>query len=379
MILVLRALVGFCLIAAPYIDAEVSLQLWGWAANAPLADGAALLSLLFAGALWLWRRPRWDVLGVVEALGWGMLWAVGVANAGFGADLPGEGPDALHTLVRKPIFLCLAWRYGFAEVVRACLVRGQPTFVMRALAFACVVCALVLCVSSAQRIVAGEALWWRAIEGLTNNHKTLAVFLAPTLPLLSGPVMAVVLGAIVLAWSKASWVTALFCVGWTTLRGRTRAWVLGAGTLLALMALSVLPYLARSPEQIDSLRSRMSLNRRAWDMAMAHPWLGYGAGTNVRYEVSTFPDYRVNGVDAHGVIAKLVSEFGIVGFAAWSVATMAIGLRLWRRAPAGQGLDHAILGAFLALHLNLLTSTEAFSQTHWAVLGLLCGLSARRR
>ncbi|MSP55739.1 MAG: O-antigen ligase family protein [Myxococcales bacterium] len=304
----------------------------------------------------------------------------GLEGAGLeGAGLRGAGPGALHTLIRKPIFLLLAWRVGFAAVVQSTTVRGGPALVARWLTASSVLCAAVLAGSSVARILAGQTLWWASIDGFTNNHKTLAVYLAPTIPLVwtvSPVAVALIVLAIGMSWSKAAWVTAAFALGWVTLRLRLRGPVLALGTAAALLGMALLPALARSPEQIDSLRSRMSLNRRALQMFAERPWTGWGAGTNVRYEISTYPDYRVNGVDAHGVFAKLGSEFGALGVVAWLSATGAL---LWRFRGRRSRLDDVLLGTFLALHLSLLTSTETFSQTHWAILGLICGLAARRR
>lgn len=372
------------LLAAPYIDLRFAAVVplpggHSWDADVPVADAAALV-LLCTHAASAWRR-RPDARAVVEAVGWLMLWAVGLAGAGHGATLPGAGSSGLHALVRKPVFLCLAWRVGAAEAVRQLASGGPPRRALRGLALSAALCAAVLVGSSLARIGAGQAFWWRAIDGLTNNHKTLAVFLAPLVPLLavvSTPLTVAVGVALLLSWSKAAWVTALFGAGWRWLPRRLRARALAAGVALGLVGMTLLPYLARSPEQIDSLNSRISLNLRAWQMFRAHPWVGYGAGSNVRYELSTYPDYRVNGVDAHGVIAKLASEHGLLGLVAWGLATGAL-LGTLRRRARGGALDDALLGAFLALNLNLLTSTETFSQTHWAVLALIAGLSARRR
>jgi hypothetical protein len=387
------ALVVACgLLTAPYIDWQLTaaVPLPGgavWNLNVPVADAMALLalvtSLLPSLPSVLRRRP--DALQVLEGAAWLGLWGIGAFAAHHGDGLPGAGPDGLHTLVRKPIFLCLAWRVGFAECVRRGAIGGRTRSTLQGLSVAALLCAALLFGSSVARIGSGEAFWWRAIEGLTNNHKTLAVFLAPLLPLVSlvsWPAAAAIGVALVLSWSKAAWVTALYGLGWVVLPRRVRAWSLGAGAAIGLLAMAALPYLARSVEQIDSLRSRMSLNKRAIAMFWDHPWVGYGAGSNVRYELSTFPDYRVNGVDAHGVFAKLISEFGGLGLCAWLVANGAIALRFSRATCGGaraSRLDDAIWGCFLALNLNLLTSTETFSQTHWAILGLLTGLSARRR
>lgn len=387
-----QLLVALGLMAAPYIDWEASAQIAGWHANVPVADLVALLAL--ALALAQWNGSPWagsvPLLGGVEMAGWAGLLGVGLVSAHNGADLPGEGPDGLHTLLRKTLFLLLAWRVGFASLVGLTTARGGPAFAMRWLTASSVLCALVLAGSSVARILAGKTLWWATIEGVTNNHKTLAVYLAPTIPLawmVSPVAVALLLVAIGLSWSKSAWVTAAFAVGWVMVPRRLRLPVLGLGTVGALVGVAWLPYLARSPEQIDSLNSRMSLNKRAWEMFLQHPWVGWGPGSNVRYEITTYPDYRVNGVDAHGAFAKLGSEFGVLGLSGWLLATAALLWRFRRRAHrcglagsrAPSRLDDVLLGTILALHLNLLTSTETFSQTHWAILGLICGLAARRR
>lgn len=366
------------LLAAPYIDTEVRARVFTWNMNVPAADLAALgaIVVLLARAALTGERPRLTSDHVLEALGWGILWCVGWTSRHAGDALPGAGPDALHTLIRKPIFLCLGWRVAVAGLVAA-----RPLVTRRAVTASALLCAAVLVASSAARIGEGDAFWWRAIAGITNNHKTLAVFLAPLLPLLWGqPLVVGVVGvALVLAWSKAALVAAGMGALWMLSPRRWRPRAVGAAAVLGLGAMAALPWVMQSPEQVDALRSRMSLNKRALEMFLAHPLTGYGAGTNVRYEVSTYPDYRVNGVDAHGVFAKLLSEFGAVGTAGWLLATAALLAVFARRARRARGLDDALLGTFLALHVSLLTSTEAFSQTHWAVLGVLCGLSARPR
>ncbi len=369
-----RALVACALMTAPYIDWEIAADLGRWHLNVPVADLCALLALGLAGVSGQLAR-----VGIGETLGWLTLVAVGLASAHIGAGLPGVGPDGYHTLLRKPIFMLLGWRIAFAGVVRRTTVCGNRRWAIGWLTAGACVCAGVLIASSIARIQAGQTFWWAAIAGLTNNGKTLAVYLAPLLALIGSPVaVALVLIAIGLSWSKSAWITALFALAWVRLPARVRGPVVAVGAVAGLVAMTFLPYLARSPEQIDALNSRISLDKRAWEMFCAHPFIGWGAGSNVRYEVSTYPDYRVNGVDAHGVFAKLGSEFGVLGTLGWLVATTSLLLHFRRRAR-GSRFDDALYGCFLALHLNLLTSTETFSQTHWAILGLLCGLSARRR
>jgi O-antigen ligase len=159
--------------------------------------------------------------------------------------------------------------------------------------------------------------------------------------------------------------------------------VVVVGMLAALYG----PLLARSHAQLDAARSRHSLDKRALAMVTERPALGEGGGANVRREMVTFPHYRVNGVDAHGAIQKVASEYGVVGLAGWLAFVGAVGARLARRAPVGALLPDGLAppqlavglwATFVALHVNLLLSTETFSQTHWAPLALVWGLSRRR-
>ena len=138
------------------------------------------------------------------------------------------------------------------------------------------------------------------------------------------------------------------------------------------------PVLLQSKTMLDAARSRHSLNKRAWSMVVDR-LLGQGPETSVLLERVTFPDYRINGVDAHGAIQKVASETGILGLGAWGAFTVGTGLALrrrWRAAGgAFTGMPEATTATFCTLHANLLLSTETFSPTHWGPLALAWGLS----
>lgn len=370
-------LVAVVLLAWPYIALELALPLGPWQANAPLADLAALALL---GRV-LVGRPSAAGFRLPGPVGYAVLLTAGLLALPAALD----ARDSLHVLVRKPVFLYVVYGGALAYVVA----RQLSVATLRALLIAAVTLAATISLAtSIARFAEGNALWFSAIEGLTNNHKTLAVAIAPTLPLLIGlrrgrlddAVVALVLAALALSMSRTSWITAAvglaYCVRW---RGRTLA--SRPGLVVATVALGAAlavygPLLARSTVQLDAARSRHSLDVRAWAMFAAHPLAGMGAGTNVRYEQQTFPHYRVNGVDAHGVVQKVGSEFGLLGLAGYAAFVGAMARRVRARAGAG-GVDQGAWGAFVALHANLLFSTETFSQTHWIPLGVVWGLSQR--
>lgn len=356
-------LVGGVLLSFPYIGLELRLDLPGWALNVPLADLAA--AGLVALAAWGPRAP--PLPGV---LGFGLLILAGLAA------LP-AAPDPAQsawTLLRKPVFLWLAYGLAFARAV-------VTAPVLPALRAGVGLAAAVLLVSSVERIASGLALWWSPIAGLTNNHKTLAVALSPTLPLLLGvgrtrldrALAALVVVALLASVSRTAWISAATGLAWfVPFRGRPlaeRPAVVPGIVVVGLALALIVPVWSGSMMQLDAARSRHSLNLRAWTMFREHPLFGMGLGSNVVYEMVTYPHYRVNGVDAHGVFQKLASETGLVGLVGWLAGT-------WSTARAIRP-HRALWASFVALHVNLLLSTETFSQTHWAVLGLLWGLAAR--
>lgn len=375
------------LLSHGFIDLEWAVDLGRWHMNAPVADLAAT-ALLPLGVALAWRArlplPGWRGYAL-------FLVAAGVSVGA--ASVPGE---ALHHLLRKPIFLYLAYGVSLAAVVSRLGLRGGLTLAI--LGFSALTASVSLA-TSVERIGAGDALWFQSLAGLTPNHKTLAVALSAWVPLLlwlaeaDAPprlraacrgALALTLAAVLASASKTAWITAAFGLAWRFPRARP----LGARPRLILPALALslglalyAPLLLRSKTMLDAARSRHSLNVRAAEMFSAHPLFGSGTGMNVLHDMVTFPHYRVNGVDAHGVIQKIGSETGLVGLMGYLGFVAAMGLALRARAREGgdASLERALFGVFLALHLNLLLSTETFSPTHWAPLALCWGLAHRAR
>lgn len=375
------AVVAFALLLVwPYIDLGVALPIGTWAFDAPLAD---LLALALCPFAYVWLKERRLPPG---AAGYAVLLAAGCVGALGNAD----ASTAVHELARKPLFFGVAYGLGFTAFVAHW--RGENA-VRTGLLVAVAACAGVSWVTSIGRIAAGDALWFQSLAGLTPNHKTLAVALAPALPLLWGwtpspgtrgvtrrlivGVVAFAAVALALSVSRTAWISvavgASFFVGWGgRVLAERRGWV-PAVILLGVLAATYGPMLTGSITQLDALRSRHSLDKRSWRLFADNALVGAGPGESVRVEVPTFPDYRVNGVDAHGVVQKVGSEYGLVGLAGYGAFVVAMARRLRSRHVRGDGR----WPAFVALHTNLLLSTETFSQTHWALLAVILGLSLR--
>jgi len=402
--LLVGALVAVVLLSFPYIDLAVNLDLLGRHLDTPWADlaGTALIGvvtgllLLGAGGLGPPATPPGGIRGLRPPgpLGYALLLGVGVLAIAIDA-VPDRGASAWF-LLRKPIFLYLAYGVALAWAVANVVTRAS----LRRLLLATVtLTALISLATSVGRIAAGNTLWFAAIEGMTNNHKTLAVAISPLVPLILAlrrgrldlALAAVAVVAIACSLSRTAWISTAagltVLIVWQNRTLAARRLVLVGVVVLGMLAALYGPLLARSNAQLDAARSRHSLDKRAWSMFAEHPLLGMGGGANVRVEMQTFPHYRVNGVDAHGVVQKVTSEYGALGFAGYLAFVGAVALRLRRAAPVAtahpNGLAPAHVGlgvwaCFLALHVNLLLSTETFSQTHWVPLGVLWGLARRR-
>ncbi len=368
-------LAGIAILTYPYIDLSVAIPIASWHMNAPVGDIAVslLIAVVAADALLTRRAP----LPLPGWIGYAVLVVAGMLALPAAID----AHASLHTLVRKVIFSWIAYGGAIALVVARVL---PDVWLRRLVRASLTTVALLSLATSLGRILAGNTLWFSAIEGLTNNHKTLAVAMAPVAVLawswrgrLDRGVAALAFVAIALSLSRTAWIaSAVGICFFVVVRGRplaNRHGVLPAVVVFGFLVATYGPILSGSVTQFDALRSRHSLDRRAWEMFAAHPIVGMGAGSGVLVVQETFPDYRVNGVETHGVVQKVGSEHGLVGLLGYALFFGAMARRVRSHHHDGNG----VWPTFLALHANLLLSTEAFTLTHWLPLGLVWGLAHR--
>ena len=408
-----RVIIGmFCVIVLTQslIDLELGVQLGGWYANAPIVDIAGLLLCVLVCIDWYRSHKAQAHSPQSPPLpgrnGYLMFLAVCLISLTT-SFVPGE---SLHFIARKPVFLFVA--YGWALPLIVSRLPGSELVTKPLMLWMGATSSLSI-LTSASRWMSGGGLWFASISGITPNHKSLAVSIAGALPLIlvlltneyrkSHPsrfkwgvlVTSLALLAIGLSFSKTAWITTAVAIGLFVPRKRPwslRPMLLATGLVMAMALAYYAPLLSGSRTMLDAARSRHSLNRRAEIMVRAHPLVGYGAGTNTVYEMVTFPHYRVNGIDAHGVVQKVVSETGIVGLVGFGWFSMATGAALRRRwtsrlepneragwfdLPAPHDLTSAATATWITLHVNLLLSTETFSPTHWVPLGICWGLAHR--
>ncbi len=386
------ALVATVLLTHAFIDLApgADLPLPGgrtWHADAPIADLAGLLLL---GLLALTHRRLLPLPPPPGLAGWGLLLIASV----LGLTVTAAPAAALHHFVRKPLLVYLIYGVGLSwAVARLVPLRRLATLVAAAVGLT----AAISLSTSVVRIAAGDTLWFQQIEGLTPNHKTLAVCLAGWLPLLwTLPlrrrtrllVTGLAVSAVAVSLSKTALITTALSATLFLPRRRPLAWrpnLLLPAAALAFALAYYAPVLLQSRTMLDAARARHSLNVRAWRMFVEHPLLGTGSGTSTTYEMATFPHYRINGVDAHGAIQKVTAEDGLLGLLGLLLFVGGTGRTLstrWRDERDAQPdrdpltlVSYGALGSFAALHSNLLLSTELYSPTHWVPLATAWGLA----
>lgn len=386
-----------CLLTSALVD----LRVVHGALDVPVAD---LLAMGLAGAWGLYsvRRvgPR-RAFGALEDEGspaplalpawpwWGLFLAVCLASAA----VNGFGFDTVYAIVRNPLFAWLVYGVGVAGVVRDVL---SPERIRWTAAVHVVVASGLVLPPSLWLLRDGHAAAWMDVPGLINNHKVLAVAIAPWLgallrwrPLVSPRFVAfldvaIALGgfAVAASFSKTAWIcAALGLVAYVSPRGTplvARPLALALVALIAVGAMSVLPSVAGLLDMNDAFDSRMSLNLRAWRMWSSAPLLGWGPGMSVRWLMNDAPHWRIDHVDAHGVVQKMVGEVGAVGLVAYGAAYAWFVLRFFRatRPDAGRfAQGAALLG--LGLQFELLLSTDVYSSTCWAPLAVALGVVSR--
>ncbi|MCK6526157.1 hypothetical protein L6R50_00865 [Myxococcota bacterium] len=352
---------------------------WEWSLgplSAPLADwGGVLLVGLFPLCVAAGVAPR--RLPPAPAAAAVFLAVVGLAAA----TAPEPGPS-LHEWARKGVFNYLAYGAALAAAVSVLPERGARRGVA-AVVLALAAMSVVTSLDRVARFGPGEV---RAIGGLVNNHKTLAVALAPQLPLalwawrgesrgawrrIAALGALLLPAAVVLSHSKTAMVVLAVAVALDRLRARgARRLVLAAAVALPLVLAAVGIGWLGGERQRDATSARHSLDLRAWELVQTRPLLGHGPGASVRHVAEDWPHLRVNGVEAHGVLQKVAAEAGLAGLLAWGALALAL-LRHLARGPT------AALDAGILLHGTLLLSTEAFTASHWVPLGIALGIASR--
>ncbi len=372
-------LVALVLSTAAFVDLELRFNLPFWELNAPVADFAALALLVG----WCFDRARYrpallPPLPWPPALGFAAI-ALLSASLSDPAHTHASAATSAYWLIRKPIFAFLAYGHAWPAALAAL----PSERVRRWIQLSVGGLAVLSLGTSVWRIAAGDALWWAPLAGLTHNHKALATFLAPFSGWLlwrnrpaSRWLLALCLAAIALSLSKTAWLGASLSLAFVVhlrdrpLVSRRAATVIAGAAAIAL--LFALPWVAGDARLQDAARSRRSLDLRALEMVSDRPLLGQGPGASTGWEQTEYPHYRVNGVEAHGIVQKVSAETGALGLLSWCAFTAALGLRVRQRlaSESTRGERWAWAGAAAALHLQLLASTEGFTQGHWAPLGI---------
>jgi hypothetical protein len=366
-----------------YIDLEIQIR----GMEMPWVDLCALL-LLGLGFSSLWMDAREGHGPPLPGIrGYSLFLVASVLSIG----LAMEPEIALHHVLRKPLFFYLAYGVGVAWWISRGLSSRALTWMLLSWAAST---ALVSLAHSSGRILSGDGLWHQAVEGLSPNHKAITVALAGGLPLLMGlrlkrrlevqlrtGILALAALAIIASASKTAILTGAMGLSFYWPRNQPlirRPRLVLAGLGIGLLVAYYSPLFMQSNAMLDAARSRHSLNERALEMFASNPLLGAGSGMGPHYEQVTWPHYRVNGVDTHGVIQKIASETGLLGLAGYGLFMSSTGMVLLRRRrKESDAISQAALCTWATLHTNLLLSTEVLSPTHWLPFAVAWGMAHR--
>jgi len=390
----------------------IALELvWG-RFNAPLVDVAALIAV---GVSALRRLPRHGVRGdhaelrlsEDEHLSASAPWYQWVAPRWAFLCLVAAGLSLMHSpdlfesvwfILRKIVFNYVVYAVGLAALLRTC-----PLALIHPLLL------IYTAVIAAMAVGATIPLWLHGyftastpLYPFVVNQKTFALSLAPYIPFLwmgraavsarvrryTPWVLAYACAAVLMTFSRTAWITLAFGILSLVPDREGRLFLTHPRRMLLVLAIAcasmiALPLVFGQSQMNDAFNARTSLQLRAWTMFSAHPVFGYGAGMSTHYELGIAPHYRINGVDAHSVLEKIGAEFGLFGLVAFGGFYTSLLTGLVRRGIRGQATaDPVITGAAvmgLALHVNLLFSTETFSASHWMPLALVLAYAAPRR
>ncbi len=285
---------------------------------------------------------------------------------------------AIHDFLRQPLFHILAYGWALPLALRGV---GKARL-MGWIAPLVAALGLILAWTSAYRILGGGLTWIHDLRPLTTNHKTLAVALAPWLPLLASrwhrssdrSALALGMGGALVSISRASWaaggvglVLGVFQGGKWMRRPLRAAAILGG----ILVLLAALPQFLPSQRLRDASITRQALWEKALQEGLEHPLTGAGPGGFPLLPLSPGSPVEATGLDAHGFGAKVLSETGWIGLLLFTLALGRVGQRVARRDP--------VLGACMAAWLvGLSQSTDTFSCAGWMPLAVILALSQEK-
>ncbi|MDI6783326.1 MAG: O-antigen ligase family protein [bacterium] len=395
-----RYLVNPLLVLLFFLYPFVSLQLVYSDLNIPLADICAMgLGLIFLwyilGKVLLQQTvPRLCLKGIIAYSLFLLIAMVSISNS------PAVSAS-LKYFLRHPLFYFVS--YYIAAGSLFIWAGGKPSQLTQWHHLFCItlfIFALVSVSSSLYRIWRGDFWGILEIPFLTGNHKTIAITVAVSLPLLIGilknikgllrlfywiTILFSVVG-VILSVSKAAWLTVIIVfILWETKKSAKFRPFKIAVTLLSLLFLlgvGIGIYLISSaqPEVIRAGLSRSFLGVHALQLFAAHPFIGSGIG-NFVLSLEAYTDLLLKlgypGLierDAHGLFFKVLSETGIAGVLTFCTFYLAIFRWLYNtyklHQQAGnifwENLLYGCLTGLVALFIiNSFFGTDTYNARFW--------------
>jgi O-antigen ligase len=359
----------------------VSLPLWEAPKN--LALGVALAALLGARA-WEGRRPAWD----------GLCWGLSAYAATRLLSALFSGTPA-YSLAQVTGELKMAAVYFLFLNLVSNLRRARPVAsLLMAATVAALLCAVVRARPSNAMLTLGSVGYGNAV----------GIFLALSMPLpasilstaeedarlrgLAAVALALFAGGMFVSMSRTAILATLVFFAWLVWRAGCRpakahlaAILAGLGAALVVIFLMIPAVQYKLLDPIGNLlytaRVRAEIWSGAWQVFLAHPWLGCGPGN---YASCPEAVSSVHAVHAHSIYLHALSETGLVGLAGLLAFLLPAWRKLRRLAPVlaaggAQAYWSAAGGAFLIIVVMGL-SEMVLNDEHALLLVCLLGMAS---
>ncbi len=362
--------------------------------NAPLSDFIALLllgALVFPALMWP-RQLNWRAF--IKTLPIFVVWTAACAASVYFTDVVFFG-IAIKAFLRPNLFVYIGFMVPILLIVRSRL-EIERAFLAYEIA------ALFGALLGFSSLVLANSIGFARVQPISifgfapfgYNHNVLAESLTAIIPFAwwwaerekgerrnFGFIAAsLITAASILTFSRAAWIVVTLqgaCLLWWRVQHREhhvtpsqrRSFILVA-TALALAVVLFFGWIQNTAVAESSDATRKDLLGISVLYFLRAPWFGQGPGTFVPLvaETTAFRMDYVDPLDAHGIIQKLITEVGAIGFLVFVWALALVVCALWKRRR--ESFDWMLLVTVLSLWAYQLFNTGYFDAKVWVIMGL---------
>lgn len=262
--------------------------------------------------------------------------------------------ESLYYLVRKPVFYFLVYYIAIGSLIGS-LEKGALLKLYRAILWSSIFISL-LSIGTFFYLLSKNNIWsFTEVPYLTDNNKTFAITLVTNLPFLISRAsslkgreknnfkiaIALVALAIILSLSKTAWmmlalIFTFYNYGNLKRFGFLKVPVLFTSAVVFIIGSAGVYYIIMTTKKVTGAEiSRLFLALSALSFFFEHPFIGSGIGsflTNMKEMRDKLPSkfLPATELDAHGLVFKLLSETGLLGFLFFSIFFVAVTLSIFK-------------------------------------------------